>query len=289
MIDTFPSAKEYKSAIEELEEFIGVDTSGYSRESRIVVGEFEDAVSALKNILETYIEKGRCDTPRFFIGGDPSKNFRFEIATIKGYKSTRSTEKPVHFKSLRKWAMDNLNPAVSDGVECDDLVSIELYKDYLKGSKNPDNCECVLIAVDKDSKVTPGWMINPDKDDVPVWVTCQAARHWLYTQGIGGDACDAIKGVPGYGYKKADKILQDCETDEDYWYTTVKAYEKGWRAYCAKKKAKGEGYFITKDQKLSYLDKNGDRRVATFEDIADENLRLVYMCRTNEADRYRRP
>lgn len=290
-LETFSSAKECKSYLQDLEEFMEVDTSNYKRESRLVVGEFEDAVDALEVILKHYMKKANARKAKYFIGGDSSKNFRIDVATIKEYKSGRSAEKPIHLKRLIEYAKEKYDVVIADGCETDDLVSIAIYHDYLKGFKSKDKskCECVLVSEDKDASVTPGFNINPAKDDEPSWITTQDARKWLFEMALGGDSCDGIVGAPGVGYKTAATLLEGCKTEKEYWSKTVEVFEDAYRKHCSKPKGKKEGKSIDEDGNLTYKNWKGEVVTRHISDIAEENVNLVYMLRESVDERWKRP
>lgn len=290
-IDCFPSAADCKQYMEEVEDFLGTDTSQYRRESKVVVGDFQDAVDALETIIKEYLQKAKAKRGKYYIGGDSSTNFRHEVATMKGYKSTRPQEKPYHFYDLVEHAKRVYKPVIADGVECDDLVSIAIYKDYLRGLKTKDKMKCksVLVSIDKDSKVTPGWHLNPDKDDEPVWISTKEAAKWLYTMCIGGDSADAIVGAPGYGYKKAEKELEECNGEAEMWQKVLEVYETAYRKECAKKNKKDKAMSIDDDCNLTYTDCHGNVVTKHIADIAHENMELVYMLRESTDERWERP
>jgi 5'-3' exonuclease len=48
---------------------------------------------------------------------------------------------------------------------------------------------------------------------------------FFYTQILTGDNADNIKGLYGIGPKKADKLLDGCDTEESMWDVVVKAYD----------------------------------------------------------------
>lgn len=290
-VETYPSADSYKEAIEELEDFLMVDTSGYKRESRVVVGEFEEATRRLHEYIKDYLDKANAEKGMYYIGGDSSTNFRHDVATFIGYKSTRSQEKPYHFYDLVEYAKDEFDPVIAEGVECDDLVSIAIYEDYKKGLEKRDNslCECVLVSIDKDSKVTPGWHLNPDKDDEPVWISTKDAAIWLYTMALGGDTADSIKGAPGYGYKKAEKALSDCRNEAELWEKTVEIYDLAFRKECGKKNRKDKALTIDDEGNLTYTTYEGEVITRHISDVAEENMYLVYMLRESTDERWERP
>ena len=235
-VDEFSSAKECKEHLEELAEFLMVDTSNYTRESEVRIGEFEVCTKTLDYLVNFYLEKAGAEKGLFSIGGG-GKTFRDDVGVSKIYKGNRTQEKPHYFKQLKEYAIKTYNPKIVTGIESDDQISMWLYEDYLRGLKTKDKNKCKRIMVDleKDCRTTPSWHIDPEKDEEPVWISTLDANRWCLTMAIGGDACDHYGGLKGYGYKKAAKVLEDCKTTKEMWEETCKLFEKeygeGWEDY----------------------------------------------------------
>jgi DNA polymerase-1 len=143
-------------------------------------------------------------------------NFRFEIAKSHPYKGNReSARKPDNLGTARQHLVSRYNAVISDNEEADDLIAkaaAELEYD------------CTVASVDKDMLQIPCWHFNFVKGEgtkVDEW----SGTKFFYTQILTGDAADNIKGLYGIGPKKAEKILTDCNTEDDLWEACVKAYD----------------------------------------------------------------
>jgi 5'-3' exonuclease len=57
------------------------------------------------------------------------------------------------------------------------------------------------------------------------YITESQAIKNFYRQLLTGDRTDNIPGLAGIGPKKAEKILQDCETEQELYKAVLKAYD----------------------------------------------------------------
>ena len=89
--------------------------------------------------------------------------------------------------------------------------------------KPKEQAKTVIATIDKDLDNTPGWHYNWNKGEM-YWVSEGEATKKFYTQLLTGDKVDNIQGIPGIGPKKAEKVLEGCETEEDYYYSVLEAY-----------------------------------------------------------------
>jgi len=143
-------------------------------------------------------------------------NFRFDIAKSYPYKGNRaSVEKPIHLGLCRDHMIERYDAIVSDNEEADDLIA--------KGAAALDY-HCVVASIDKDMLQIPCWHFNFGKG---TWekVSPYEGTLFFYTQLLTGDRADNIIGLHGIGPKKAEKILSECETEEDLWNAIYKAYD----------------------------------------------------------------
>ena len=143
-------------------------------------------------------------------------NFRFDIAKSHPYKGNRKdVEKPKHLASARQHMMNKYDAIVSEDEEADDLISkAAAALDY----------KCVVASIDKDMLQLPCWHFNFGRNE---WTKVEPFEglKFVYHQMLTGDRADNIIGLQGIGPKKADKLLQDCHTEEDLWTTVLKAYD----------------------------------------------------------------
>jgi 5'-3' exonuclease len=178
-----------------------------------------------------------CKKYSVFIKG--KGNFRDDIAM--DYKATRTGDKPEFYEEIREFLQDVHEAQTVDRMEADDMVSLLLYQDYMANDKDPEKCTVIVSSPDKDLKNTPGWHLNPMKDDV-YWVSEeQANRHFAY-QLLAGDRVDNIPGLPQlfeetrkkYGGKQrkcgegtAKTIISQTKTAEEAAKVVAECYYTG--------------------------------------------------------------
>jgi DNA polymerase I len=152
-----------------------------------------------------------------------STNFRHGVDET--YKSNRKgARKPMCYGAVRELADANYNSISMEGLEADDVMGILATK--------PGSAQRIIVSQDKDMKTIPSTIWN-GKDLLHVSEE-EANRNHLY-QTLIGDATDGVKGCPGVGPVKAERILDAqhmktrlAEWDYDAWmWQCVKAtYEK---------------------------------------------------------------
>lgn len=134
-----------------------------------------------------------------------SGNFREQVATIKEYKGNRDkSHKPEHYDALRQYLIDVWKAEVVEGMEADDAIGIEQFKNTDKST--------VIVSIDKDMNQIPGYHYNPRKQHF-YYVTKHAADTFFWKQMMVGDVTDNIPGITGIGDKKADKVIAECGGD----------------------------------------------------------------------------
>ena len=113
------------------------------------------ALLTVDKILEGYKELFQAENVSLFLTGEG--NYRDDIAVTKPYKGTRKQEKPVHYQAIKDHLIKKHGAVVVEGAEADDELSMAMWKD-------PN--DTVAISIDKDAKNTPGWLYNPNKDEL---------------------------------------------------------------------------------------------------------------------------
>jgi hypothetical protein len=146
-----------------------------------------------------------------------SDNFRKEIAVTAPYKGNRTQDKPKHYDLIREYLEKAWGCEVVQGQEADDAIGIRAYE-------FEDIEDYVIMSIDKDLDMLRGWHYNFIKDKKYLVDDQQAIKHF-YTQILTGDRVDNIVGLKGVGPKKAEKILQDCDTEEDMYKAVLEAYD----------------------------------------------------------------
>jgi 5'-3' exonuclease len=104
---------------------------------------------------------------------------------------------------------------ISEGEEADDLIAIEATE------IGPD---AIVASIDKDMLQIPCRHFN---FTTGVWTTVTefGGLRSFYKQILTGDRADNIIGLYRVGPVKAEKMLQDCETEEELWDAVLKAYD----------------------------------------------------------------
>ena len=154
------------------------------------------------------------DDWKFYLTG--GNNYRFDIAKTAVYKGNRIAPKPQHLPALRKHLVDEWGAVIVEGIEADDAVATHATE---LGYNNS-----VIASVDKDLDQIPGWHYNFVKD-IAYHITPEEGTYRFYKQILTGDSADNIIGLKGIGPVKADKILDECETEVELYEACLQAYE----------------------------------------------------------------
>lgn len=177
---------------------------------------FELAKHRVNELLDLLLTKTEADGYRFYIGG--KENFRKNI--YPEYKGNRTQPKPIHLDALREYAVNELNAEITEHeLETDDYLGIYQHNNT------------IICSLDKDLLQIPGrhyrWAISTSKwskDEEWHTQTEIEGLRLFYEQCLKGDASDNVKGVEGIGEKKAKKILEKCETEQEMINTCLFHY-----------------------------------------------------------------
>lgn len=208
-------------------------------------------------------------------GGKPC--FRYERAETRPYKGTRK-EKEDWFLMFRPLIIERFikewNFEGVEGYEADDYVCQAACKHRDAGD------DVTVAAVDKDIRQVKGvshWPYTPDgkRNKEIVKPSDQEAYYQLYSLMLLGDVSDGYAGIPGIGPKKANEILDGCETEEEFEKATKEAYKYWFTEGLINKEIDK----ILKEQYLLWKEDNPDSRLtkkikdeiyAEYEDIFTE-------------------
>lgn len=164
-----------------------------------------------KLVNEVVYQDLQCDDYKAYITG--KGNYRNELAVTEPYKGNRKDAKrPVHYQAIRTH-LQRLGAELVEGSEADDAVATEATK---TGGW--------IVSIDKDLDQVAGWHYNFVKHE-EYYVTEEEGLRNLFTQVLTGDRTDNIIGLKGIGPKKAEKLLQDCKTEREYYDACLKAYD----------------------------------------------------------------
>jgi DNA polymerase-1 len=147
------------------------------------------------------------DEYRVFLTG--SNNFRKAI--YPEYKAHRPTEKPFWLQKIREYLVKNWNAEICEGQEADDAMGINQTE------------ETIICTIDKDLLMIPGQHYNFVKDEFQTVTYMDGLKHF-YMQCLQGDRSDNIKGIPGIGPKKAERILEGCDSEYQMFKAVRNAY-----------------------------------------------------------------
>jgi 5'-3' exonuclease len=142
-------------------------------------------------------------------------NFRYGV--YPEYKAHRG-EDPTYRAAVKQYAVDHWGAVLSDGCEADDLLGIDQCQAFLN-----DEEETMIVTIDKDLDMIPGWHYFPGitrkgvvvKPPRQYLVSPTEAIRFFYYQMLIGDPTDNIKGVHGIGPKKAKVILEGLTEEAD--------------------------------------------------------------------------
>lgn len=182
----------------------------------------DEPLQIAKNRLTEYLNnivfiRLKCEDYEAFITG--RTNFRHAIATTVPYKGNRkNVAKPKYYDELRSHLVA-LGATVSENQEADDDVAIRStqYQGY-------------IVHVDKDLDQLPGWHYNPVQDKEYFLEPLEGTRNF-YSQLLQGDRTDNIQGIKGIGPKKAEKLLKECQSEEDMYEAVKEAYTKAGESH----------------------------------------------------------
>lgn len=144
-------------------------------------------------------------------------NYRNEIAVTATYKGNRKdVAKPVHYQFLRDYLEKEWGFLMVTGQEADDAIGIKAY--------TMDENDYIIMSIDKDLDMIRGWHYNFVKKE-KYFVKEEDTMRIFYKQVLTGDRTDNIEGLKGIGPVKAERILKECNTEEEMYQAVLKAYE----------------------------------------------------------------
>jgi len=173
-------------------------------------------------------------------------SWRVERSTLLRYKGNRQDSlRPLLLNDVRDYIVKKYGAVVVEGLESDDWVTIDAYRDKSK----------VVVTSDKDARGTDCLVYNPfTQDDV---IDCSGfgslylnnkgevkgtGRLWLLMQTASLDVADNYRANcfsdTAWGEKSAYKMLKDCKNDKEAFRALKDIYQllypspkvvKGWR------------------------------------------------------------
>lgn len=157
-----------------------------------------------------------------------TENFRHREYLVAPYKGNRPP-KPEWVKEWEMVIKDHLAKKwgfiIPDNLEADDVVaSLSFWN---------DGNTYIICSPDKDMKQCQGLHFNySDLSTASVIeVDDKAAQRNFWTQILTGDTTDNIKGVPGIGPAKVQKMFENVESEIDYYMAVIDAFKLYYGEY----------------------------------------------------------
>lgn len=155
------------------------------------------------------------DDYALYLSDSTENNFRTRY--YPEYKANRKDlKKPQHYDALRLYLMEAWNATITPEQETDDDLGINQTDDT------------IICTIDKDLDQIPGKHFNFVKQ-LLYDVTEEEALRFFYKQLLTGDITENVKGIPGIGPVKAEKLMGDAQTEDDLFTATATAYEKHYK------------------------------------------------------------
>jgi DNA polymerase-1 len=140
-------------------------------------------------------------------------NFRYTV--YPEYKANRlKAARPKWEKLIKNHLVEKWGAMYSKGCEADDMLGVRQMECF------PDS---VIVTIDKDLDMIPGMHFNFVKKELYDVKPEKAMRNFYY-QCLVGDTADGIKGVPGIGPIKAERILSLCDNEQEMFNAVRDAY-----------------------------------------------------------------
>lgn len=156
----------------------------------------------------------------YFVGG--RNNFRKIINTL--YKSNRKSKLiPEMLRYSKDYLKEHFGAFTCHGVEGDDGIAAtwKYWTDF------PLFDKVIICSQDKDFQQLPeAWIFNTHymKYEMRDRLTEEGAKRFFAKQMLMGDRQDGVEGLKGIGDKKSDKILQEAESEGNYFDVVSLAY-----------------------------------------------------------------
>jgi hypothetical protein len=192
----------------------------------------DNRIGNINAIASQAVPESMIAEPILYLTG--STNFRFDIAKRTPYKQ-RAGNKPWHFKNITAYLKAKYDVRVSEGMEADDLMSIEQ-------TSRPH--ETIICTRDKDLFGFSGWkyswelgnqaqrgpMLVDSFGDIRISEDNKKltgeGEKFFYAQLIMGDPVDSIPGIPKAGPKTAFDSLCNISCREDAYNQVLGMYRE---------------------------------------------------------------
>ena len=206
-------------------------------EGEIVLDDIDKCLHSVKLTVEEILEGTGCDECTLYL--TRGENFRYQV--YPEYKAGR-LPKPLLVPKIEEYMQSKWNCVVSEEIEADDALGIDQCTSLRNDEKT------VLVSIDKDLDMIPGWHYNPDKGTM-YHMSPDQSMSCFWHQVLTGDSVDNILGcgkrVPlvyksgpkegqeytkrvGVGPGEAKETLHDVELKDMREVCLNKYLEKGF-------------------------------------------------------------
>jgi hypothetical protein len=246
----------------------GTDSEGVIQPWPFIQARVQSRISGI-------MEATGADSYQLYLTSDDKSNFRYEVATIQPYKGNRKgKEKPHYYQQIRNFLKDHRGAIEVHGMEADDALAIEQYKDYsvVKSACNTGDWEdhrsgfmyeseiasTVICSRDKDLNMVPGYHYswgagNKIKEKEMWWTDELTGLRSFYKQLLTGDSTDNIPGLFGVG--KSSKLINrvdDAASELECYDVVFPEYLKRFGSYAEQ--------FIIENGRLLWMLEHKDQR-----------------------------
>lgn len=152
---------------------------------------------------------------------DGKGRYRDKFNRETTYKASRtSVPPPVFMEEMRYFIKKSyiVHQCPSSEYEADDAISWHgWYNHDITGNLD------IIAGVDKDLNQIPGYHWDYSKD-TGYYLTNKDANRFFFKQLLMGDVADAIPGIKGIGPRRADNLLKNGTTPEEWWDIVLSTY-----------------------------------------------------------------
>lgn len=190
-------------------------------------GESEDwiAKARAKELMEQILHDTNATSWKVYLTC-PDRELNFRRKIYPEYKANRDKQPtPRWLAACKDYLVSDWKAEVTWGYEADDALGVEQTKSLESGfdPEEPLTLNTIICSIDKDLKQIPGRHYNfvrkefDEVSEIKGW-------HNFYEQLLIGDPADNIKGCPGIGRKKAPRVLEGCESENDMFEQVRNTY-----------------------------------------------------------------
>lgn len=181
-------------------------------------GNKKQAIDYVENKIESLLTKTKCN--EYILALSDTENFRKDLNP--DYKSNRKARKPVLYKFVREYFINNHKTYIRPKLEGDDVIGILATSPVIiKGQK-------IIWSMDKDFKTIPCILAKeyPSGKLEKIVTTEAEADWWFMYQTLIGDVTDGYAGCKGIGDKRARKLLgyPEDKSLEEMWEIVKETY-----------------------------------------------------------------